>query len=390
MPHSSAIPSGSQAYMPHSPAIPSGQGFQVQGHTCTGSCHHGRSRLVRWSVARPHGGIAGVARGGVGESGGWWRVCRAPVPRYVAARAHPHGIAQAVHVLQEAAQCSDAAGPPDEAAVQANRHHLAALVQQRVQCVLEVLQEVAASREARRNRKLQVVGVQRVRDDQVVAHGPVVHLHLHPVRHVIRVRVAVVHKAGHLLHRHAARVGGPPPDIHACQRLGGPKHALVHAHRPPHVLALGLLVHVSVVDPAVAVRDHLVARVGAQEGAHGGVQLQGATDCEHCARVLVLVQQSHDAPEAHAAAVLEHRLHVEVACVPHGHTPTDFSQECFGVFVSIQERVLSSLLVVHDQAERNTRAGGHATTARVAGFPYPTMSRAGPSAPPAVLRASMA
>jgi CheY-like chemotaxis protein len=72
---------------------------------------------------------------------------------------------------------------------------------------------------------------------------------------------------------------------------------------PRHVLALGGLVDVLVVDPAPAVAGDLVAQLD-EGGGHLGVALQRHRHAEDGQRQAAALELAQDAPDAHARAVL--------------------------------------------------------------------------------------
>src|SRR5439155_25557788 len=71
--------------------------------------------------------------------------------------------------------------------------------------------------------------------------------------------------------------------------------------------ALGLAVHQVVLLPPVAVAADVVALVGDGPG-DGGIPLEGDGTGEERAPHPILREDAQEAPDAHAAAVLEHRL----------------------------------------------------------------------------------
>ena len=94
-------------------------------------------------------------------------------------------------VVEESLQRSGARRAPDDAAVQADRQHLRlsrnALGVEHVECVAQVREELVTVGESRGRSEPHVVGVQRVRHDEVV---PIAYPH--PVGQVVGVGVGVV------------------------------------------------------------------------------------------------------------------------------------------------------------------------------------------------------
>ena len=82
---------------------------------------------------------------------------------------HPDAVVLA-DVVEEAHQGRSAAGPADQAAMQADRHHLRrrrAFLIEHVKTVLEIGEEFLAAAKALRGDKAHVVGVERVGDDEL-------------------------------------------------------------------------------------------------------------------------------------------------------------------------------------------------------------------------------
>src|SRR6187402_358967 len=88
-----------------------------------------------------------------------------PVLRDVDTAGDPDLLAS--HVLEEALERGESAGPADQPAVQADRHHAAFLGIQDVEAVLEVVEEVVARVEALRGGEAHVVRVERVGHDEL-------------------------------------------------------------------------------------------------------------------------------------------------------------------------------------------------------------------------------
>ena len=177
---------------------------------------------------------------------------RLPVSRDVRPRGNPDIVARE-DVLEEAHESRGAPGLADDPAVQPDRQHPAALGSQLLQRVDQVLGEIPRGDEPVREQELEVVCVERVRDDEVRVPSDV-----HPVGELVRIRVGVVEKAALLddetagRFRPATRV--PTDGSDAADAFDG-------LDRPAHVFALLVLRHVAVVDPAPAVTRNLPAGV---------------------------------------------------------------------------------------------------------------------------------
>src|SRR5688500_13076139 len=88
------------------------------------------------------------------------RMVLEPVARDVDASRDPHLLV--LHVLDEALERRQAAGPADQAAVQADRHHAMLLRVQHVEGVLQVIEEIIARVEALRRGEAHVVRIECV------------------------------------------------------------------------------------------------------------------------------------------------------------------------------------------------------------------------------------
>ena len=119
-----------------------------------------------------------------------------------------------------------------------------------------------------------------------------------------------------------------------------------------------------VVDPAPAVARHLPA--GVDHRARGGrVALERLAHRVHGQRQAVILEDAVDAPEARAAAELEHRLGVEVAPADRRRRADDLVQVRLGLGVALERRPLAALLVVEHEAERQPRAARPVRVGRV-------------------------
>ena len=231
----------------------------------------------------------------------------APVAGDVQPAADPDAIARR-DIVQEALQRHDAARPAQQAAMHADAEHLGGLVAfgvERVEAVLQVLEEGLGVGIALRQREAHVVAVQRVGHDQLRHDLAVASAHLHPERQVVAVVVAVVFEAAIVGHQ-PARAGAVAAGIPAQRARTGQLFDGLHAQE--HVFALGGLVHVLVVHPAPAVAGDLVAQLDAGRGQFG-MALQGHAHAEHRQRQPPLLELAQDAPDAGARAIFVDALH---------------------------------------------------------------------------------
>jgi len=250
--------------------------------------------------------------------------------------------------------------------VQADRHHLRAVEArgvafgvQRVERVAQVRVELLAAVEALRRREPHVVGVERVRHDEV-RHPAARAVDAGPVRQVVRVAVGVVQEAA-VLDDQPARVGAVAARVPAQRRRAGEPRDRVDGTRD--VLALDVLGHVLVADPAPAVARDLVAvaQVGVDER---GAAQQRHPDAEDRQRDAALAEQPQQAPRARARPVLVERLHAHVARAERLRAD-DVGQERLRGGVAVQHGVLAAFLVVQHELDRDPRAARPARMRRI-------------------------
>ena len=133
----------------------------------------------------------------------------APVARDLGARRDPHAVLGG-DVAEEAVEARGPSRAADDAAVQADVHQLSALLVELVESVDQVGREIVGGDEPVRDQELEVVGVERVRDHEVVDSVDV-----EPVRQLVGVGVGVVEEAAlryHELPGALPRPAGVPPD----------------------------------------------------------------------------------------------------------------------------------------------------------------------------------
>src|SRR5580658_1931177 len=171
-----------------------------------------------------------------------------------------------------------------------------------------------------------------------------------PVGKIVVVGVAVVEKAAGLDHE--------PPSVRA-RTAGVPAEGPLTGEArddldvAQHVGALGFLGDQAVVDPALAVTGDLEAAVGDRSGG-AGIALERHTHRIDGGLHPALAQNSHDLPEAYAAAVFEIRLDIEIASVGQW-LAADVGQHRFGVRIAVQYTALAPLLVVEHEGHGDSR-----------------------------------
>ena len=199
------------------------------------------------------------------------------------------------------------AGMTHQPQVQAHRHHagpLRAFAVQHVERVLQVFKEILARGHAAADELGVVVG-QAVRQHQMRAA-----IHPHVVGQLVVVGVGVVQEAAFLGHQPARVDAGTVAAIPA-QRTRADR-GLDRGDGAADALALFGLGQRLVALPAPAVRAHVPAGV-ADGGADLRVAFQRQPATEDGGRHAVRLQQPRDAPEADAAAILEHGFGRQVA-----------------------------------------------------------------------------
>src|SRR5581483_2080294 len=181
------------------------------------------------------------------------------------------------------------------------------------------------------------------------------------VRDLVVARVRVVEEAAFFdeqLARVHAREGADVPAAHALSR-----RPLDRLDREPHLLALLVATELPVVGPAVAVTEHLVV-ARAQPVAERRVALERDGARADADPDLVLVEETGEPPDAAAAPVLEVRLGSEVAPRRLERRRRVLAPRVVDA-VAVEEVVLRTLLVVHDDADGDARAVGPAEVRRM-------------------------
>src|SRR6185437_15602071 len=119
------------------------------------------------------------------------------------------------------------------------------------------------------------------------------------------------------------------------------------------LLALVILLHAEMIDPAVAMPRHLVSALG--EGArHERVAFERPTTGEDRRLDAVLVEQVEHAPRPDARAVFEGRFDPEVACF-RIHRWIDELTDPLALCVTVADAEFRALLVVQDQGNHDAR-----------------------------------
>jgi hypothetical protein len=106
--------------------------------------------------------------------------------------------------------------------------------------------------------------------------------------------------------------------------------------RAPDVLTLDLFFHRRVIDPAIAVTDHLMAAVHASLG-ELRILLERAGDAEDAHLDGEIIEHVEHAPGAAPAAVFEHGFHerrADAALCWHA----DVVEHALGYFVAVEQR----------------------------------------------------
>ena len=231
--------------------------------------------------------------------------------------------------------------------MQAHAHHPPAFLAQLLQRVAQVALEAVGVAEAGGHGELHVVVVQRIGDDQLRLA-----VHLHVVRQVVVIGVALVEEAAMLGHQ-APRVGADASGVPAHGPLAA--EALDRLDAARDLGAFHRLGHRVVVDPAPGVGGDLMPRLGEGAGG-GGVQLQRAADAIDRQPQIPLGEEAQHAPDAGPRAVVELAFHRAVALAQDGRAAGDLVQVELAAGIAVQHRVLAAFLVVQHEGEGDARA----------------------------------
>src|SRR5215471_18358096 len=110
-------------------------------------------------------------------------------------------------------------------------------------------------------------------------------------------------------------------------------------------------------DPAPAVAADVEARLGDRLGGER-VALERQRAAEHGERQTAFLEGAHDAPEADAAAELEHALAGEIAALDALRGGARLGESGLGVALAVLHGGLGALLVVHHEVQCQPRAAG--------------------------------
>ena len=278
------------------------------------------------------------------------RMRRGPVLGDLQAGGEPDALV-AADIVEKAFQGLRPAGTPDEAAMQADRHHLRralnALLVEAVEAVLEIGEILVARVEALRRGEAHVVGVERVGHDQLVACPEA-----RPVGQVVGIGVGGIGEAALFGHQPHGVVGGAAR-VPAARRLA--HHLGVQADRLLHVGALGGLVGILVLDPFQPVAGDLPVGLLHRRDLFGRARQRGGDAVDGDGEVL---QHPVQPPEPGPRAVFVDRFHVPVARAGPGCGTDDLGEKRLGGRVAMQDVVLAALFVVQHDLQRDLRAAG--------------------------------
>ena len=252
-------------------------------------------------------------------------------------------------IVEEPSQRRRAAGTPDEARVQADRHHLGRaepLRVERVEAVFEIGEELVAGIEALRRGEAHVIGVERIGHDELRPFCA-----LDPIGQFVGVGVRQIEEAA-VLAGQVQRVDGAAALVEAERARAG--QPLMQRDGLGDRVALGVAREILVVDPFQAMRGDFPAGV-LHRGDRIGVARHGGRDGEdgdgNCARR----EQPVQPPKTGARAIFVDRLHVHVALPRPRLRADDLREEGFRRRVAMQDVVLAAFLVIDDELQRDAR-----------------------------------
>ncbi len=256
-------------------------------------------------------------------------------------------------VIEEPLQRRETARTAQQPAVHTDRQHLRRFVTlcvQDVERVAQVMEEVVRRVEALRRGKAHVVGIERVRHHKVRLDVATAGLHLRPERQVVAIVVGVVHETA-LLHDETTRIRTVAAGVPTQRRAT--RHFLEDVDGDAHVLTLGRLVHVLIVNPAPAVTRNLVPK-RLECRRHLRVTLHGHCHAKHGQRQASTLELAQDAPHARARTVFIDGFHAHVTGLVGGRA-NDLGQELLGRLVTVQYTVLAALFVIQHELDGNAR-----------------------------------
>ena len=163
----------------------------------------------------------------------------------------------------------------------------------------------------------------------------------HPVGKLVAERIAVVEEAA-LLHQEAAGVRARPAGHPADGALA--RQPFQPLDGAADMLALDLLGHMLVVEPAPAVADDLMAAFDDGLG-RIGVALQPHDHSPDAGLYVAFLEDAHEPPEAAPAAVFEGAFHDHVAHALVGREAR-IRQHTLRMGIAVEDAVLAACLVV--------------------------------------------
>ncbi|AIM20687.1 amidohydrolase [Serratia sp. SCBI] len=288
----------------------------------------------------------------------------APVVRYLLPRTDPHPFVL-LDIIEKTLQRAKTPRPAQQTTVHPHRHHLRrllALSVQHVEAVFQIGVKLLGGIKPLSGGETHVVGVQRVRNDQVRPTAAVAARHFAPERQIIAVIIAVIIKTA-LLHDQLPSVGAVAPGIPAGRRFA--EQVGQHLHRFLHMLTLLSDIHMLIMDPAPTMADHIVfrrfdrrdnLRLARQRHRHAEDRQRQATPAELAV----------DPPKARPAAVFVQRIHRHMARRIAGGAD-NIGEKLFRSRIAMQHMILRTLLVIEHKLHGNPRVARPARVRRISG-----------------------
>ena len=275
----------------------------------------------------------------------------------VDAAGHPHTVVL-LDVIEEPPKSRDAPWMADEPHVEPHRHHLrcgGAFLVEDVEGVADEAEPLVGMDHA--GGILPVIVGERVGHDQVrfALDGL-------PERQLLAIVVRVVGKTA-FLDQQAARVdAGSIAAIPAGRTIAD--RLLERFDCFLDMLAFLGFAELEVPHPAPAVAADIEVRFP-DRFRRQLVAFQREGTAEHGERHAAVLEGTHDAPEADAAAELEHALAGEIAALHADRRRRGLGEAGFGIALAVLHGWLRALLVVHDEIDRDPGAIGPFRIGRV-------------------------
>src|SRR5579872_4617278 len=285
------------------------------------------------------------------------RVLLAPMFGDVAAGAEPNAVATA-RIVQEFDQAGRLAGPADQPVVQRDAHQLralGALVIEQVEAVDQILRKFIGGAEAGIAVETVVVGLERIGNDEMSAAAD-----LDPEGQLVAEIVAIVRKAA-MLDQKSARVDAWPAVEPSDRRRAG--QLLDSGDGELDMLPLLVFRRLMIVEPAPAVADDFVARLGKGAGQFG-IHLQAANHAQHADLHTKALEDAQQPPAADPRPIFENRFNKKAAPAAIGRE-ADIGEKVFGMGVALQNRMLAAGLDIEVEIDRDPRAARPARMRRV-------------------------